>query len=271
MSARPHGGVTSTVKAPPPLPSAAARPAASGAALPAPTLAGAQPGAAVIADGGTALGLSKPGAARPKPPARPARPAQKGAPLQSLIVPRGPKPSVPELWQDEDEAQWLLKLAKARVAAAEAEADEDAEWRAALARAQARVTPREPELAHTTSTVRAISPPPDAEPDWDALLQVARARAVHDEAAGLLQPKAPKPARPAKPRRPTQSGTFAAVGDFSEASAGSASVRRLPPPIPRRSSGAGASADPFAPLVPFTPPQREAQVVSWPPVALMAG
>jgi hypothetical protein len=191
-------------------------------------------------------------------------------------VPRGPKPSVPELWQDEDEAQWLLKLAKARVAAAEAaeaQADEEAEWRAALARAQARDTRREPELAHTTSTVRAIPPPPDAEPDWDALLQVARARAAHDEAAGLIQPKAPKPARPAKPRRTAQSGTFATVdvSELSEEPARPASVRRLPPPIPRRSSAAGVSADPFAPLVPFTPPQREAQVVSWPPVALMAG
>jgi hypothetical protein len=142
-----------------------------------------------------------------------------------------------------------------------------------MARAHAR-DEREPQLAHTTSTVRAIPPPPgEAEPDWDALLQTARARAVQDEARGMLAAKGPQPARPAKPRRPAQSGSFPTVdehGQIQEAQR-PASVRRLPPPVPRRSSAAGVSADPFAPLVPFTPPKREAQVVSWPPVALKAG
>lgn len=257
MSARPHGGVTSTVK-PPPLPSAA-RPAAHGSATATPSVE--RPAA---------------GTAKPKPPARPPLPAQAvRSPARSLVVPRGPTASVPELWQDADEAQWLLKLAKARVAAdaeaSAAAASEEAEWRAALARAHARDGAREPELAHTTSTVRAIPPPPEAELDWDAMLQAARARSAHDEAKGLLQPKAPQPARPPKPRRPAQSGSFPTVAEATEGPGHAASVRRLPPPVPRRSSAAGASADPFAPLVPFTPPARAAQVVSWPPVALKAG
>jgi len=47
--------------------------------------------------------------------------------------------------------------------------------------------------------------------------------------------------------------------------------RRAPPPVPSRATATSASNDPFAPLVPFAPPRRDAQVVSWPPVALKAG